>query len=145
MEHSLPLTGIKVVEFGQFIAGPGAVALLAALGADVVKVESLTGDATRHLGHAGQGMFRANNRGKRSISINLASTQGAAIARDLVATADVLVHNMRPGSMERLGLGAEQLTAQDPRLIMPASVVLVLHRRAQAGLDSISRRKPKAA
>lgn len=117
MGHPLPLTDIKVVEFGQFIAGPGAVALLAALGADVVKVESLTGDATRHLGHAGQGMFRANNRGKRSISIDLASTQGAAIARDLVATADVLVHNMRPGSMERLGLGAEQLTARDPRLI----------------------------
>lgn len=115
-----PLTGIRVVEFGQFIAGPGAGGMLAALGADVVKVEPPTGDATRGLGRSGVGMFRAANRGKRSLAVDLRNPAGRDIALRLIARADVLVHNMRPGAMDRLGLGAETVCPTSPRLVYAA-------------------------
>ncbi|MCD9153138.1 CaiB/BaiF CoA transferase family protein [Aeromicrobium duanguangcaii] len=106
---SAPLTGIRVLDLTQYIAGPGATSVLADLGADVIKVEPVRGEATRHLGSFGQGMFHAYNRGKRSIAVNLATTQGRDIASSLMAGADVVVQNLRPGAMERMGLGPNQV------------------------------------
>lgn len=113
----LPLAGICVLDFTQYIAGPGATSVLADLGADVIKVEPLLGEATRHLGTFGNGMFHAYNRGKRSLALALSTEEGRAIAAALVAEADVLVQNMRPGAMARMGLGAEEMRSRNPGLI----------------------------
>lgn len=117
MSAGAPLDGVRVVDFGQYIAAPGAGQNLADLGADVVKVEAPSGDQARSVGAFGAAMVRANNRGKRSLAVDLRHPDGAAAVRDLVATADVVLHNFRPGVSERLGLGAEQLRAADPRLV----------------------------
>lgn len=112
-----PLQGIRVVEFGNYIAGPGTAMALADLGADVVKIESLDGDAARHTGPFGLAMFRAYNRDKRSIALDLRQPAGAQVARRLVARADVLVQNLRPGAAEALGLGAQALRQAQPGLV----------------------------
>lgn len=112
-----PLTGVRVLDFTQYIAGPGATSVLADLGADVVKIEPLQGEATRHLGSFGRGMFHAYNRGKKSIALNLSTEHGRDIAVSLMAQADVAVQNMRPGAMARMGLGPEQARLSNPGLI----------------------------
>nr|MBF0684243.1 CoA transferase [Pseudomonas sp.] len=114
-----PLSGIRVVEFGQFIAVPGATMLLADMGADVVKVESLKGDSARHSTTGGiqSPMYVAYNRNKRSISIDLGSDSGREIARKLALSADVVIQNARAGVLERAGLGADTLRAVKPELI----------------------------
>lgn len=114
-----PLAGFRVVEFGQFIAAPGAGQILADLGADVIKVETRSGDAARTAaaGDAGDSMFVAYNRGKRSLSIDLKDPDGCAIALDLIGTADVLISNMSAGVMERLGLGPNTCAERRPELI----------------------------
>jgi len=99
------------------VMGPSAGLLLADLGADVVKVEPISGDKTRSLRGSGAGYFVMYNRNKRSIRVDLKSEEGAAIARRLVADADVLVENFRPGAMDKLGFGYEDLSADNPRLI----------------------------
>ncbi len=99
------------------VMGPSAGLLLADLGADVVKVEPISGDKTRSLRGSGAGYFAMYNRNKRSIRVDLKSEEGAAIARRLVADADVLVENFRPGAMDKLGFGYENLSADNPRLI----------------------------
>jgi crotonobetainyl-CoA:carnitine CoA-transferase CaiB-like acyl-CoA transferase len=117
-----PLAGVVVADFSRVLAGPYATMLLADLGAEVVKVERpLHGDDTREWGPPySDGVstyFRSVNRGKRSVAWDLASPAGLVAARDLVRRADVLVENFRPGSLERLGLGWESVSALNPRLV----------------------------
>lgn len=99
------------------VMGPSAGLLLADLGADVVKVEPLGGDKTRSLRGSGAGYFAMYNRNKRSIRIDLKSEEGAAVARRLVADADVLIENFRPGAMDKLGFDYESLSRENPKLI----------------------------
>lgn len=118
-QKDLPLAGIRVAEFGQFIAAPGAAMLLADLGADVIKVEALRGDSARRFdGTSTQSpMFLAYNRGKRAMALDLRKPDGIDAARRLALSCDVVLHNARPGSMESLGLDAATLRAARPELI----------------------------
>ncbi len=117
----LPLTGVKVVELGQNLAGPFAAEVLGHMGADVVKVERPEGDDARHWGPPfWKGVspgFLAVNADKRSITVDLKDPQAAARLADFIGEADVLIQNHRPGSLDALGLGPEALTARYPRLI----------------------------
>ena len=99
------------------VMGPAAGVILADLGAEVVKVEPLTGDKTRRLGGSGAGYFPMYNRNKQSICLDLKSAQGYEVARRLIAGADVLIENFRPGSMDNLGFDYEQLSRDNPGLI----------------------------
>jgi crotonobetainyl-CoA:carnitine CoA-transferase CaiB-like acyl-CoA transferase len=117
-----PLAGVVVADFSRVLAGPYATMLLADLGAEVVKVERPPhGDDTREWGPPyADGVstyFRGVNRGKRSFAWDLATPEGLAAARDLVRRADVLVENFRPGSLDRLGLGWDAVSALNPRLV----------------------------
>ncbi len=122
-----PLAGIRVVDCSTVLAGPYATMLLADLGADVIKVEPPEGDATRGwgppwLGSEADGTQTAVyalavNRNKRSIRVDLRRPEGAEILRRLLADADVLVENIRPGGLERLGFGDDELAAVNPGLI----------------------------
>lgn len=114
---SAPLAGVRVIDFGQYIAGPGAAMVLAELGASVIKVEPLGGDQARHIGRYGESMVRAYNRGKRSIALDLKSEAGREIALRLIARADVVIQNLRPGVVENLGLGPAEVRAKYPRII----------------------------
>jgi formyl-CoA transferase len=107
-----PLDGIRVVDLTSYIAGSYAATMLADMGADVLKIESPEGDSFRELPG-----FHAWNRGKRSISVNLKAPAGLAIVHRLVATADVVMENMRPGVAARLGVGETALRALNPRII----------------------------
>ncbi|MFE7420336.1 CaiB/BaiF CoA transferase family protein [Rhodococcus sp. NPDC057529] len=131
------LAGITVVDFGQYIAAPAAAATFAELGADVIKIEPLNGDQARRIGVFGDAMIRACNRGKRSLAVDLRDPRGKDIARRLVAGADVVVQNMRPGAMERLGLGVEDVHALNPRAVYASVTGFGSHgpSRARAGLD----------
>jgi crotonobetainyl-CoA:carnitine CoA-transferase CaiB-like acyl-CoA transferase len=117
----LPLAGIKVVEIGQNLAGPYAGEVLATLGADVVKVERPEGDDARSWGppfwQGAAAIFQTVNRNKRSITLDLRDAACSAWLKDYLADVDVLLHNLRPGAMEELGLGGAALTAQHPRLV----------------------------
>lgn len=117
----LPLSGIRVVEIAQNLAGPMAAEILAHLGADVVKVERPEGDDARIWGPPfWKGVspgFLAVNANKRSIALDLKDKQAVAWLTEFIGTADVLVQNLRPGSLEALGLGAEALLSRHPRLI----------------------------
>ncbi len=116
-----PLDGIRVLDFSRIIAGPLCAQHLADLGADIIKVEHpVTGDEMRARSPEGDrrgAAFLAFNRSKRSICIDLACEEGRDIARRLAATADVVLENFRPGVMDRLGLGADELRAAHPELI----------------------------
>lgn len=117
MSAPQPLAGITVVEFTHMVMGPAVGAILAGLGADVIRIEPIGGDRTRRLLGSGAGYFPMYNRHKASICLDLKNAQGAEIARRLVDGADVLIENYRPGAMDRLGLGYEALAARNPRLI----------------------------
>ncbi len=113
-------SGIRVVEFASVLAGPYCGQLLADMGADVIKVESLTGDPLRATlpEWCGLGaMFLHNNRGKRSICLDLQRPAGALAAARLMQGADVVIENFRPGVMERLGLSYETVAAENPSLV----------------------------
>lgn len=112
-----PLAGLKVVEFTHMVMGPAVGAILASLGADVIRVEPIGGDRTRRLVGSGSGYFPMYNRHKESISLNLKDPEGLDIAKQLVADADILVENYRPGAMDRLGLGYDVLSETNDRLI----------------------------
>ena len=116
-----PLTGYRVIDFTNVIAGPYATMILADQGADVIKVEAPhRPDHTRHAGPGNTGMtasFVNNNRNKRSISINVKSDEGREALKRLVATADVFIQNFRPGVVERLGIGEDDLRAVKPDLV----------------------------
>ena len=118
-----PLTGVKVLDFTAVVSGPFATMFLADQGAEVLKIEPIGGDSTRRsrapIDKAGEfsALFISSNRGKRSLSIDMKSDAGREVLSKLVAQADVVVQNFRPGTMERLGLGADELRARFPRLI----------------------------
>lgn len=117
-----PLEGIRVIDFTRLLAGPYATMTLAELGADVIKIEQPEiGDETRHWGppfiHGASAYFHAINRGKRSIALDLTRPEDKDIADRLIGSADVLVESFRPGVADRLGIGADGLTARYPRLV----------------------------
>lgn len=122
-----PLSGIRVIDLSTVLAGPYATMVLADLGADVVKVEPPEGDATRGwgppwVGDADKGTrtaayFLAVNRNKRAVRLDLKTDAGAAIMRRLLGDADVLVENLRPGSLDRLGFDDDTLRALNPDLV----------------------------
>lgn len=114
---SLPLHGIKIVEFTHMVMGPAVGAVLVELGAEVVRIEPIGGDSTRSLLGSGAGYFPMYNRNKRSICLDLKAADGLDLARRLCAAADVVVENFRTGTMDKLGLGYEALAALNPRLI----------------------------
>lgn len=114
------LQGLKVLDLGQMIAGPFCAAIMADMGADVIKVESPSGDLSRNSLPKvnGESTYYANfNRSKRGITLNLKSEQGKEALRKLITTADVLIENFRPGVMERLGFSYEECTKLNPSLI----------------------------
>ena len=120
-----PLTGIKVVEVANFLAVPCCAALMADMGADVIKVEPLAGDPYRWLSSDGtygvefpiNYAFEMDNRGKRGISVDLNKPEASKIVQQLTNEADVFVTNLLPRRMEKFGLTYEQLSADNPRLI----------------------------
>jgi crotonobetainyl-CoA:carnitine CoA-transferase CaiB-like acyl-CoA transferase len=114
---NLPLAGIRVIEFSHMVMGPAAGLVLADMGADVIRVEPIAGDKTRTLKGSGAGYFAMYNRNKKSIRLDLKSAEGLGIARELVARADILIENFRPGAMDRLGLGYDAMSEENPRLI----------------------------
>jgi crotonobetainyl-CoA:carnitine CoA-transferase CaiB-like acyl-CoA transferase len=116
-DPALPLTGLRVVEFTHMVMGPTCGMVLADLGAEVIKVEPIEGDRTRHLLGAGAGFFPMFNRNKKSIAIDLHQPEGAALARRLAGTADVVAENFKPGTMVKYGLDYASLSQADPRLI----------------------------
>jgi crotonobetainyl-CoA:carnitine CoA-transferase CaiB-like acyl-CoA transferase len=112
-----PLKGLKVLEFTHMVMGPTIGVILGDLGADVVKVEALGGDATRRLLGSGAGYFPMYNRNKKSICLDLKNKDGREVAAKLSGWADVVIENFRPGAMDRLGLGYEALKEANPGLI----------------------------
>lgn len=117
-----PLQGIRVIELGQLIAGPFAAKMLADFGAEVIKVEAPgSGDPLRkwRLLHEGTSVWwAAQSRNKRSLTLDLRQPEAQEVVRSLVAEADVLIENFRPGTLEKWGLGWDALHALNPRLVM---------------------------
>ena len=114
---SLPLAGIRVVEFTHMVMGPTCGMVLADLGAEVIKVEPVEGDRTRHLLGAGAGFFPMFNRNKKSIALDLRQPQGLEAAIRLASTADVVAQNFKPGVMTKYGLDYAALSKLNERLI----------------------------
>jgi crotonobetainyl-CoA:carnitine CoA-transferase CaiB-like acyl-CoA transferase len=115
---TLPLHGIRVVELSHMVMGPSCGLVLGDLGADVIKVEPVgEGDNTRRLPGSGAGFFQAFNRNKRSLALDVKSPKGLAFARRLIARADVLIENFRPGGLDQLGLGYDALKGENPGLV----------------------------
>ena len=119
---TLPLSGLRVIELGQLIAGPFASKMLAEFGADVIKVEPPeTGDPLRtwRMLHDGTSVWwAAHARNKRSITLNLREPEGQEIIRQLAKDADIVIENFRPGALEKWGIGFKDLHAINPKLIM---------------------------
>ena len=131
-----PFAGIRVVEFGQFVAVPFCAQLLAEGGADVIKIESTEGDPTRQLGQLAEmetRTFISRNRGKRSLPLNLRHPDAPRVLDALLREADVALMNFRPGLAEQIGLGAAELRGRYPRLII-GSVTAFGRRGPDAGL-----------
>lgn len=117
-----PLSGIRVADFSRVLAGPHATMILADFGADVIKIESPDGDGTRQwsppVNAVGQSTYFAGvNRGKRSVVCDLRSEDGIALARELAATADVVIENFKPGTMDKFGLGYDAVAADNPGVV----------------------------
>ena len=109
-----PLAGIRVLDLSRVLAGPYCTALMADLGAEIIKIEPPQGDDYRHIGPFKDGesaLFTLNNRGKQSLALDLKDPAHLAIAQAIAARVDVVVENFRPGVAERLGLGADALRA----------------------------------
>ena len=118
MNDSLrPLSGIKVIEMTHMVMGPAVGAILGDLGADVIKIEPLTGDKTRKLKASGSGFFLTYNRNKRSIALDVKTPEGQDIVQKLLAGADVFIENFRPGAMDKLGFSYSELEKTNPGLI----------------------------
>lgn len=124
----LPLSGIRVIELARVLAGPWAGQMLADLGADVIKIEHAEGDETRQWGppfitgadgsDLSSAYYHSTNRGKRSIVVDLATTDGQKTIQHLVETADVLIENFKVGGLKKYGLDAASLMVLNPRLIV---------------------------
>lgn len=118
MTRNLPLKGIRVLEAGAYISGPYAGALLASLGAEVVKVEPIKGgDAFRRGVEIDSHYFVQYNAGKRSLAVDMKSKDGLALVKALIGEYDVFIENSRPGVMDRLGLGYDVCAAINPKLV----------------------------
>lgn len=121
------LSGVRVISFNHFLAGPAAAQLLGDLGADVIALEPLEGAFQRNWGVAGHFVdgqsvnHLSTGRGKRSIGVDMKSVEGKALVERLVASADVVMENFRPGAMARLGFDPERLLAEYPKLIYAAA------------------------
>ncbi|GAB3667292.1 CaiB/BaiF CoA transferase family protein [Ramlibacter alkalitolerans] len=116
-DSPLPYAGIRVVEFTHMVMGPTCGMVLADLGAEVIKVEPPQGDNTRRLLGSGAGFFPLFNRNKKSIALDLQTAEGREAALKLIATADIVSENFKPGTMEKLGLDYATLAKRDPRII----------------------------
>ncbi|MCK8785780.1 CoA transferase [Roseomonas sp. NAR14] len=112
-----PLCGLRVLDFGHTVMGPSCGLVLADLGAEVIRIEPPGGERTRQLVGFGAGFFGTYNRNKASLAVDLKHPEGKRVIERLVRTADVLLENFAPGTMDRLGLGWEPLHALNPRLI----------------------------
>jgi len=118
MDDSLrPLSGIKVIEMTHMVMGPAVGSIVGDLGADVIKIEPVTGDKTRKLKKSGSGYFLTYNRNKRSIALDIKSSEGREVVLSLLSTADIFIENFRPGAMDKLGFGHKELEAINPQLI----------------------------
>ena len=113
----LPLHGLLVVEFTHMVMGPSMGLILADLGAKVVKIEPIDGDNTRRLTGSGAGYFPMYNRNKASLALDVKSEAGRDAALRLLDTADIVIENFRPGAMDALGLGYDDVSARNPRVI----------------------------
>jgi crotonobetainyl-CoA:carnitine CoA-transferase CaiB-like acyl-CoA transferase len=117
-----PLTGLRIIELGHFVAAPFCTRLLADLGADVIKVEPLGGDPVRQWGRqvegAGAPWWSMHARNKRCIAMNLKKPRAAKLVLDLVRNCDALVENFRPGQLAKMGLEREKLEAARPGLVI---------------------------
>ncbi|OWV31176.1 CaiB/BaiF CoA transferase family protein [Halomonas campaniensis] len=113
----LPLEGIRVIEFSHMVMGPTCGMILADLGAEVIKIEPPSGDKTRQMTGLGMGFFRTYNRNKKSVVLDIKSSEGKASLLALLAESDVMIENFRPGLMDSLGLGYQALSQQFPELI----------------------------
>ncbi|MGH2933698.1 MAG: CaiB/BaiF CoA transferase family protein [Gaiellaceae bacterium] len=114
----LPLAGVRVVEFSHVVMGPACGVILADLGADVIKVEPPNGgDKTRNLGGPSSGLFTTYSRNKRSLAVDVRAPQGLAFVKRLLAQADVLVENFRPGAHDAVGLDYASLSEETPGLV----------------------------
>ena len=114
---TLPLAGVRVVEFTHMVMGPTCGMALGDLGAEVIKVEPLTGDSTRRLLGSGAGFYPLFNRNKKSIALDLQSPQGREVVLRLIATADIVSENFKTETMQKLGLDYASLSKLDERLI----------------------------
>jgi crotonobetainyl-CoA:carnitine CoA-transferase CaiB-like acyl-CoA transferase len=115
--NTLPLAGIRVVEFTHMVMGPSCGMILADLGAEVIKVEPIQGDSTRRLLGSGAGFFAMFNRNKHSLAVDVKNPRGLEIVLKLVASADIFSENFKTGTMDKLGLGEVALSKLNPRLI----------------------------
>jgi crotonobetainyl-CoA:carnitine CoA-transferase CaiB-like acyl-CoA transferase len=113
----LPLEGVRVVEFAHMVMGPACGVVLADLGAEVIKVEPLSGDNTRRLEGAGSGFFPVFNRNKKSLAVDLQKPEGRTLVHKLLKSADVLTENFRPGALDKLGFSYDALSQENPRLV----------------------------
>ncbi len=116
----LPLDGIRVIEFGQFTTAPLCARHLATLGAEVIKIEPVTGDVARQWNPARDGIgyyFMYSNADKHALAVDMRDKEGWNIVRDLIASADVIVQNMKPGSLDRLGFGWKDVQQFNPRMV----------------------------
>lgn len=113
----LPLSGVRVAEFCHVVMGPTCGLVLADLGAEVIKVEPLDGDHTRKLVASGAGFFPTYNRNKKSIAVDLKSPAGREAVLKLIASADVVTENFRPGAMDKLGFGYEDVKRVNPAVV----------------------------
>lgn len=113
----LPYAGVRVIEFTHMVMGPTCGMLLGDLGAEVIKVEPIEGDNTRRLLGSGAGFFPTFNRNKKSIALDLKKPEGVEAALRLIATADIVSENFKPGTMKKLGLDYDSLRKLNPRLI----------------------------
>jgi len=114
---SLPYDGLQVVEFTHMVMGPTCGMVLADLGAEVIKIEPIDGDKTRKLLGSGSGFFPMFNRNKKSLAIDLTQEKGRQLVEKLIAKADVVCENFKPGTMKKLGLDYATLKEKYPRLI----------------------------
>lgn len=115
-----PLSGVRVLDLTSMVSGPVATMLLGDQGADVIKVEPLTGDLVRYMGPNRDGLtsgFISSNRNKRSIAVDLKQEAGMEVVKRLVATSDVFVQNFRPGAIERMGLGEDVVRGIRPDIV----------------------------
>ncbi|WP_405182930.1 CoA transferase [Nocardia sp. NBC_01377] len=121
MEHTGPLSGIRVIDLTAMVMGPYCTQIMADMGAEIIKIEPPAGDNTRFISVGPErsmgGVFVNVNRGKRSVVLDLRSDEGAAALRDLVATADVFIHSMRASAIDRLGFGYDAVAALNPSIV----------------------------